>query len=94
MGIITPEGELMYSPNIFLDRDRRVGSSSGPQMIEVSNMMEMANKVIVTGEKVAENEEIRAEVEDLEKIKEMGGKGEEGVVRTAIHHVSGLEDNN
>ena len=92
--IITPEGELMYSPNIFLDRDRRVGSSSGPQMIEVSNMMEMANKVIVTGEKVAENEEIRAEVEDLEKIKEMGGKGEEGVVRTAIHHVSGLEDNN
>ena len=92
--IITEEGLLIYSPNVFLNRGSRVGSSSGPQLIEVSAMLEMANHVIITGDKNAENEIVRAEVKDMEKIKEMGGIGADGVVRTVEHHIAGLKDSN
>ena len=56
-------------------------------------MLEMANHVIVEGDKIAQNERVRAEVKDLEKAKQMGGDGnEEGVLRTAIQMVPGLKE--
>ena len=86
-------GRIIYSGEVFLGREQRIGSSSGPQMVEVSSMLEMANHVIVEGDRIAENETIRAEVKDLEKAKLMGGKGnEEGVLRTLLQQVPGVKE--
>jgi len=93
--LLTDAGLLLYSPNVFIGRDRRIGSNSGAQSISVSAMLEMANEVIVEGDKVAENEIIRGKVKDLEKVKQMGGKGnDEGVTRILQERVVGLRENN
>ncbi len=91
--LLDETGRILYSGTVFVGRDKRIGSSSGPQTIEVSSMLEMANHVIVEGDKIAENEQVRAEVKDLEKAKMMGGEGnEEGVLRTATQMVPGLKE--
>jgi hypothetical protein len=91
--LLDETGRILYSGTVFVGRDKRIGSSSGPQTIEVSSMLEMANHVIVEGDKIAENERVRAEVKDLEKAKMMGGEGnEEGVLRTATQMVPGLKE--
>ena len=91
--VLDEGGLLLYTSNVFVGKERRVGSSSGPQTIEVSQMMEMANEVIVQGDTIAENESIVAKVRDGEKIKKMGGaNNEKGVVRTATQSVPGLRD--
>ena len=92
--IITKGGTLLYTREAFFNRDRRIGSSSGPQLIEKSAMMEMANHMVVLGEEIAENETVVAEVRDNEKIKAMGGKGGEGLVRTLSQSMPGLRSKN
>jgi len=92
--IVTKGGTLLYTKEAFFNKDRRIGSSSGPQLIEKSAMMEMANHIIITGESIAENETVLAEVKDNEKIKEMGGKGGDGLVRTLQQAIPGLRDKN
>ena len=92
--IVTKGGTLLYTKDAFFNKDRRIGSSSGPQLIEKSAMMEMANHIIVNGEAIAENENILAEVKDNEKIKAMGGKGGDGLVRTLRQSLPGLRDRN
>ena len=91
--LLDETGRIIYTGSVFVGRDKRIGSSSGPQTIEVSSMLEMANHVIVEGDRIAENEIVRAEVKDLEKAKQMAGDGnEEGVLRTATQMVPGLKE--
>ncbi len=91
--LLDETGRILYTGSVFVGRDKKVGSSSGPQTIEVSSMLEMANHVIVEGDKIAENERVRGEVKDLEKAKKMGGEGnEEGLLRTATQIVPGLKE--
>lgn len=91
--LLDETGRILYTGSVFVGRDRRIGSSSGPQTIEVSSMLEMANHVVVEGDQIAQNERVRAEVKDLEKAKQMGGDGnEEGVLRTAVQVVPGLKE--
>ena len=86
-------GSILYSSEAFIGRDNRIGTSNGAQTVEISSMLEMANHVIVEGDRIAENEIIRAEVKDLEKAKDMGGKGNgEGLFRTATQFVPGLKE--
>jgi len=93
--LLNESGLLLYSPNVFIGRDRNIGSSSGPQLIEVSGMLEMANEVIIEGDKIAENETVKGFVQDEEKKKKMGGKGDgEGVTRTARETIPGLREAN
>jgi len=90
---LSEEGLLIYSPNIFIDMGRRVGTSSGPRNISVSQMLEMANQVIVEGDEIAINETVRASVKDLERMKRMGGVGDdEGVERTLKTRVLGVKE--
>ena len=90
---LADNGILIYSPNVFKDSGRAVGTSSGPQNISISTMLEMANEVIVEGETIAQNETIRATVQDLEKMKEMGGVGnEDGLKRTMRVNVAGIKE--
>jgi hypothetical protein len=92
--IITKGGTLLYTNKVFFNRGRRIGSSSGPQLIEKSAMMEMANHIVIQGDQMAENEIIITEVKDNEKIKAMGGKGGEGLVRTLTQTLPGLRSKN
>ena len=86
-------GNLIYSPEVFKGRGRRVGTSSGPRSVSVSQMLEMANQVIVEGDAIAMNETVRGSVKDLEKMKEMGGVGgDEGVQRTLRTTVAGVKE--
>lgn len=90
---LSSNGTLIYSQNVFKDTGRAVGTSSGPQNISISSMLEMANEVIVDGDTIAQNETIRAVVKDLEKMKEMGGVGnEDGVKRTMRVSVPGVKE--
>ena len=89
--VIGDGGVLLYTEEAFSLSDRRVGSSSAPQLIEVSAMMERANHIIIHGDTVAENESVIAEVKDMEHIKKMGGKGGEGLERTLIQTLPGLK---
>lgn len=92
---LSENGLLIYSPEVFTGKERRVGTSSGPRNITVSTMLEMANRVIVEGDAVAENEVIRGDVRDIEKMREMGGPGgEEGVERTMKVAVPGVRERN
>ena len=90
--VIGDGGVLLYTEEAFSLSDRRVGSSSAPQLIEVSAMMERANHIIIHGDTVAENESVIAEVKDMEHIKKMGGKGGEGLERTLIQTLLGLKE--
>lgn len=90
---VSESGLLIYTPEVFTGRGRRVGSSSGPQSITVSKMLEMASRVIVEGDEVARNEIVRGEVKDLEKMRQMGGAGgEAGVERMLRVSVPGVRD--
>lgn len=90
---LSSKGGLVYSRNVFNGTGRAVGTSSGPQNISVSGMLEMANEVIVEGDTIAQNETIRVVVKDLEKMKEMGGVGnEDGVKRTMRVSVPGVKE--
>jgi len=92
--VMDSTGIILYSKDAFVAKEKRLGTSSGPQNIEVSAMLEMANHVIVEGERLAQNEKVRAEIKDLEKIKQMGGSGNEnGVTRTSTNVVAGLTSN-
>lgn len=90
--VIGKGGVLLYTEEAFSQSDRRVGSSSAPQLVEKSAMMERANHIIVHGDRVAENETVKAEVKDMEHIKKMGGKGGEGLERTLIQVLPGLKN--
>jgi len=92
--VMDDSGLLLYSPEVFIGRDRRIGSSSGPQLIEVSAMLEMANQAIVEGDEIAMNEKIRGVIKDLEKMKQMGGGTDDSVIRSVTEIIPGLRDPN
>ena len=90
---LSDKGILLYSKSVFKDTGRAIGTSNGPQKISISSMIEMANEVTVEGDSIAENEIIRAVVQDLEKIKDMGGVGnEDGLKRTMRVYVPGVKE--
>jgi hypothetical protein len=92
--VMDNSGLLLYSPEVFIGRERRIGSSSGPRLVEVSAMLEMANQAIVEGDEIAMNEKVRGVIKDLEKMKEMGGGGGDSVIRSATEIIPGLRDPN
>lgn len=85
-------GVIVYSNDVFSDKGLRIGVESGVESVSVSKLFDSPNEIVIVGDVIGGNEIVFIRVQDSEKIKQVTGDGEEGLVKTLRQQIPGVKN--
>jgi hypothetical protein len=85
-------GIIVYSNDVFSDKGLRIGVESGVESVSVSKLFDSPNEIVIVGDVIGGNEIVFIRVQDSEKIRQVTGDGEEGLVKTLRQQIPGVKN--